>query len=326
MKGGVVIKKFVKSLAVFITAVVLMLGRTTHSQLPPEENLAITIQRLEALNDTGELDRLISEGRREVGSSQVSAEKCLELGLLLTGKALYGKDLEEAKSLWLDAIHYLEKSLTLSPKLAEPHAVIGHLYLCPYIEDKHALSKSKRHFQRALSLDQNQSIAKEGMRRIALRSSQISEKETYIKHNLNKLSRVTRSGRKFSVLSVEIKDSLQACDLITKLELADVSRSVIIDSVQEMKYMGGVRSPKKQSSKPDKTIGSIIRLIGEVSGLVYANIATHNLELDRIGIVLHSAKEGPVLTIFTPVAKFRRYTNKQISLRQLFGSMSFIDE
>lgn len=308
------------------TVVILMSSQAVYAQLSAKESLGIVIQKLAALNDTGELDRLISEGKREAAGTEVSAEKCLQLGLLLTGKAIFGKDLEDAKSSWREAIHYLEKAITLSPQLAEAHAVLGHLYLCPYVEDEQGFSKAKRHFGKALQLDPNQSVAKEGMRRIALRSSPVSEKERYFKENLDSLSRVTQSGRRFSILSVKIKDSPQGCDLIAALEVADVSRSNIVDSVEAMKYMGGVPGAKKPPSKPSKTISSIIRMVGEVTGMTYTGIQTLKLDLDRIAIVLHVPDEGPTHTIFIPVATFNQYAKKQISARQFSGTMTYTGE
>ena len=187
-------KRFTCLVVVWITTVIFLFGQAAYGQLSAGENLEIMLQRLAALNDTGELDRLISEGKREVAGSQVSAEKCLELGVLLSGRALFGRDKDDLMSSWREAIQYLEKAINLSPRLATAHAVLGHLYLCPYLEDDQAFSKSKQHFETALDLDPNESVAKEGMRRVALRSSPIVEKERFFEENLNNLARVTRSG------------------------------------------------------------------------------------------------------------------------------------
>jgi len=319
-------KRFTSLVVVWITTVIFLFGQAAYGQLSAGENLEIMLQRLAALNDTGELDRLISEGKREVAGSQVSAEKCLELGVLLSGRALFGRDKDDLMSSWREAIQYLEKAINLSPRLATAHAVLGHLYLCPYLEDEQAFSKSKQHFETALDLDPNESVAKEGMRRVALRSSPIVEKERFFEENLNNLARVTRSGKTFSILKVKIRDSLLHCDLMVQVEVSDVSKGAVIDSVEAMKYMGGVAGAKKPASKPSKTISSVIRIVGEVSGVTYSSTGVLNLELDRIGIVLHVPETGPTRTIIVPVTTFEKFTKKQISTRQLFGSMTYLNE
>jgi hypothetical protein len=325
-KEAVFMKRFTIFLIFCVATVIFLFTHAAYGQLSTGENLEIMLQRLAALNDTGELDRLIAEGKREVSGSQVSAEKCLELGLLLSGRALFGRDQEDVMSSWQEAIHYLEKAVTLSPGLATAHAVLGHLYLCPYLEDEQAFGKAKHHFEAALALDPNESVAKEGMRRVTLRSSPMVEKERFFQENLDNLARVTRSGRAFSILNVKIRDSLQHCDLMVEVEMSDVSRAVVIDSVEAMKYMGGVAGAKKPASKRSKTISSIIQVVGEVSGVSYSSTGLMNLELDRIGIVLHVPETGPTRTIFIPVATFEKFTKKQMSTRQLFGTMTFLNE
>jgi len=322
----VFMKRFTSFVILCVTAVIFLFGPVASGQLSSGENLEITLQRLAELNDTGELDRLIAEGRREVAGSQVSAEKCLQLGLLLSGRAIFGRDRDDVMSCWQEAIHYLEKAITLSPGLPTAHAVLGHLYLCPYLDDEQAFSKAKQHFETALDLDPNESVAKEGMRRVALRSSPMVEKERFFEENLDNLARVTQSGRTFSILNVKIRDSPQHCDLMVEVEVSDVSRGAVIDSVEAMKYMGRVAGAKKPASKPSKTISSIIRMVGEVSGVSYSSTGILNLELDRIGIVLHVPDAGPTRTILIPVATFEKFTKKQISTRQLFGTMTYLNE
>lgn len=126
-------KRFAGLLVVLMTIVIFPFGKAAYGELSAGENLEVMLQRLAALNDTGELDRLIAQGKREVAGSQVSAEKCLELGLLLSGKALFGGDKDDLMSSWQEAIQYLKKAIKLSPRLATAHAFLGHLYLCPYL-------------------------------------------------------------------------------------------------------------------------------------------------------------------------------------------------
>lgn len=319
-------KRFAGLLVVFMTIVMFLFGKAACGELSAGENLEIVLQRLAALNDTGELDRLIAEGKREVAGAQVSAEKCLELGLLLSGKALFGGDKDDLMSSWQEAIQYLEKAIELSPRLATAHAVLGHLYLCPYLKDAHAFSKARQHFETALDLDPNESVAKEGMRRVALRSSPVVEKERFLEENLNHLARVTQSGRRFSILNVKIKDSLEHCDLMVEVEMSDVCTGDVIDSVEAMKYMGGAADAKKPGSKNSKTVSSVIRAVGEVSGVTYSSTAMLKWDLDRIRIVLHVPDAGPTRTILVPVSAFEKFTKKQISTRQFFGTMTYVNE
>jgi len=244
----------------------------------------------------------------------------------LTGKALFDTNPENAKSFWQEAIHFLERAITLSPQFAEAYAFIGLLYLYPYVDRAQGFSKARQHFERALQLDPNQSIAKEGMRLIALRSSPVSEKERYFKEVLNNLARVTRSGIKFSVLSVEIKDSPLNCDLFAELAVKNVSRRIFTDTVKVMKYLGGIGSLQRSDIEPSDTIGAIIRLVGEVSGMTVSAIYALQIDIDRVGIVFRLTEEGPTCTIFTPTAILLQYKNKRISQKQLFSSMTYIEQ
>lgn len=319
-------KQLLNSIVLLTIAVVLILNAAAHGQISARENLAITIDRLAALNDTGELDRLITEGERKAATSQLTGHEYLELGLLLAGKALFGTEHESGKSCWLKAIKYLEKALNSSPKLAEAHAILGHLYLCPYVEDKEPLRKSKMHFQKALELNPKQTVAKDGMQRIALRSARTHDKLTYIKKNLDDLSRVTRSGRKFSTLSVKIQDSLETCDLSVEIKVADVPGSAIADMFKIMKHMGGVLHIKKLPPTPPRTIHSLIRMTGEISGVIYTNINNLNLELDRVEIVLHGQEKAPTYMVFIPFETLKKHFKREATSKAFFGSMTFKED
>lgn len=326
-----------KKMVMIISVAMLILNLSTIASRPEEqvseevqvlseENLADVIQRLGALYDSSELDRLITKSQSDIANSSVSGEKHYELGILLAAKALFETNLKAGKSSWSKAIHELEKAVNLTPKLAEAHSVLGHLYLCPFVEDTDALRKSKMHFQKALQLDTNQTVAKEGLRRIALRSSKLPEKEQEINKRLDELARATRSGRKFSILSVKAKDSLQANDLIVELKVADVTKSAIIDSVEAMKLMGGVPGAGVSSSTSHRIISSIIQMIAEVSGMTYSSISALALQLDRVGIILHVQNEGPIRRMLFPVSKLKKMAQGQISDKEFFSSVTYINE
>ena len=135
---------------------------------------------------------------------------------------------------------------------------------------------------------------------------------------------MTRSGRKFTITSVKITDSLYGCDLIADLRIEDVTRNAIVDSIKIMKLMGG-RSGIKPPPKSQKMIvSSIIRMIGEVQGATYSNQKMIDLNLDRIGIVMSTSGEDSVGKIFTPVDMMVKYNSKKISPREFFSSMEYM--
>ena len=315
-------KKNSLNILILIFFLLLIFHDPVICQLLYEDNLEVTIHKLSALNDTGELDRLIEETEQKIKGKTITGKEHFELGLLLFVKMLF--DTAKGESLWMQAIHQVEKAISLSPEMAEAHAILGHLYMCPFIEDREIIKKSKACFEQALRLDPNQIVAKDGMRRIALRSAPVSEKEMNFKKLLGNLSRVTRSGRKFSVLTVKITDSLHGCDLIADLRIEDVSRNDIIDTIKIFKLMGGRSGIKPPPKSQKMVVSSIIRMVGEVQGATYSNYKTIDLDLDRIGINMNIIGEDSIGLIFTPVDMMKKYNTKKISQKEFFGSMEYM--
>lgn len=316
-------KRSIYLLILFIISAILMVSQGVFGQSSDGQHLEIMLQRLESLNDTGELDRLIAEGKKLADSPRATAEKCLELSILIYGKILFGNGQKDPMADWKEAIQYLEKAITLSHEFALAHAILGHFYLFPFLKDEQALNKAKNRFQAALDLDPGLNVAKEGMRRIALRSSPLAEKERFFKENLDNLARVTRSGIVFKIQAVKIEDSIQHSEVVVYVAVSNVSRSDIIKSVEAMRYMGRIAGAKKPE-RGSKTIGGIIRLVGEVSGLTYSCVSGLDLSLDRMGVVLQLPQKGTVCRLLTPISSFEKRMKKQMTTSQLFGSMTYV--
>ena len=295
-------------------------------ELDNTQNLAILIDRLETLNDTGELDRLIAEGQRDVEGDQVSADKCFELGLLLVGKALFSQSLQNSRIHWRSAMRCFEKALSLSPRFAEAHALLGHLHMSTMAGERYALDKARSHFQEALKLKPGLAAAREGIRYLALSTADIGEKLKVIQKNLTALTRVTRSGRQFSVLAVRLQDSLKGNDLLTEIKVSDLPGSAIADTLKVMQHLGGVTALQGHPATPKPTISSLIRMIGEINGLIYANITNLQLEFDRMATVLQGREMGTTFTVCIPLEVQIEYTGKQIDTRTFFGKLIYKTE
>jgi len=285
--------------------------------------LAEQINTLAALDESGELDRLIAENEMRCAKAAVSAQERLELGFMLAAKALFAGGMDEAKASWLRAIEQLEKAVKDSPTLAGGHSLLGHLYMCPFVEDKNALSKARRHFKKALDIDPNEAAAKEGIQRLALRSASLGAKEQQIKRTLGDLSRATQSGRKFSIAAVKIVDSLESCDLNVTLDLEDIGKTAVADAMGQMRRIGGDATAEISGRTPNQTVHSLIRMIGEVSGVAYSAIGTLDLELDRIRIAIRTDGSTPAGTMLIPLPTFMKMAQGKVSEREFFGSIVY---
>lgn len=291
------------------------------------ENLKEQIEQLAALHHSGDLDRLIAETEKKAAGSTASAEIHYEFGTLLAVRALFGTDFQKAAQSWNRAIEELEKALEMSPGFAEAHSVLGHLYMCPYVKDKDALSKAKEHFQKALDIKPDESVAREGMKRLSLRSSSTEERRGHIVTQLRQLARVTQSGRSFSVLSVKIEDSPLASDILAEISVQDVPDVAIVDSVQEMRRAGGLSGAKGSQATSYQMVSSIIRMMSEASGVIYSAVSALGLQADRVGVILYGrAAKRPLRRVLVPCALLQKLIQgQQVSNRELFGSMIYFD-
>ena len=285
--------------------------------------LAEQINALAALDESGELDRLIAECQVRCAKASVSAQERLELGFMLAAKALFADGTDEAKASWLRAIKQLEKATEDTPTLAEAHSLLGHLYMCPFVEDKTALNKARRHFKKALDIDPAEAAAKEGMRRLALRSTSLGAKEQQIKRTLGDLSRATQSGRKFSIMAVKIADSLESCDLNVTLDVEDLGKTAVTDAMGQMRRIGGDATARVSGRTPNQTVHSLIRMIGEVSGVAYSAIGSLDLELDRIRVTTRTDGGKPAGTMLIPLPTFMKMAQGKVSEREFFGSIVY---
>ena len=285
--------------------------------------LAEQINALAALDESGALDRLIAESQTRCARAEVSAQERLELGFMLAAKALFANGMDEAKASWLRAIEQLEKAVTDSPALAEGHSLLGHLYMCPFVEDRNALSKARRHFNKALEIDPSEAAAKEGMHRLALRSASLGAKEQQIKRTLGDLSRATQSGRQFSITAVKIVDSLESCDLNVTIDVTDVGKTAVSDAMGQMRRIGGDTTAGISGRTPNQTVHSLIRMIGEVSGVAYSAIGALDLELDRIRIMIRTDGNTSAGTMLIPLRTFMKMAQGKASEREFFGSIVY---
>jgi len=303
-------------------------GAEKESQPIDGENLKAQIEQLATLHRSGDLDRLIAETEKKAADSAASAEVHFEFGLLLAGRALFGEDIQQGKSYWNRAIRQLEKALEKSPKLAEAHSVLGHLYMCPFVEDKNALSKSREHFQRALEIKPGESVAQEGMRRLSLRSGSTEERRGYIETQLRHLTRATQSGRNFSVLSVKMEDSPLASEVLAEIRVQDVPDTAIIDSVQEMRRVGGLSGARGSQATSHQMVSSIIRMTSEASGVIYSAVRTLGLQAGRVGVILYGrASKRPLRRVLVPCSLLQKLMEgRHVSEREMFGGMIYVDE
>jgi tetratricopeptide (TPR) repeat protein len=306
-----------------MTMLFLFIYQPVMSQSQSQENLLAMIKRLSAMNDIGELDNLIADLENEAGSSNATAETYLQLGVLLSFKSYFSSDKADRNTYLRKGHQYIHRALELSPNLATAHSIMGFHYLYAYLKDGKALSKAKAHFQKALELDPNEPIALDGMHRLALRASPVSQKEQYIKEKLVLLSKATRSGRKYSILSAKFNDSIQSLDFAMDIQVEDVSKDTLVEFIRVMKLMRKENNVTLAPSVSAETLSSVIKMIGEVTGLTYGDMMVYNIELNRIVVVLHVPDEGPICRICTPFEMFKKYYQKQITSRQFFNSLTY---
>jgi len=318
---------FSQVMVTIIVLELLIVPTNGNSQVVDRENLKSQIERLAVLHQSGEIEDFINAAEERLATSEPNAETYFDLGMLLAVKALFGKDIQQAKFYWNRSINQLEKALELSPMLSEAHSVLGHLYICPFVEDKDALRKSKKHFEEALKLKPGEAVAQEGMKRLAFRSASTEDKKRVILNHLRDLSMVTRSGRKFSVILVKMEDSPLGTVVVSEIKLQDVSDKAIIDCVEEMRRVGGMQNANGASTTSKQIISSIIRMTTEACGVIYGAVHTIGLEAERVGVILQGPSKNVLRRVLVPCSLLEKLTTGQsMSEKELFGSMIYLNE
>lgn len=304
-------------------------GRGTPNAVPVEDgDLKQRIEQFAALQRSGGLDRLIAEAELKAGGSNASAETHFELGLLLAARAMFGTDVREASQSWERSIEKFEQAIRKSPDFANAHSVLGHLYMCPFVKDEDALSRAEEHFQKALRLKPGEPCAREGMKRLALRSSSRKDRKRHIESQLRQLARVTQSGRSFSVLSVRTEDSPLGRAVLAEISVKAVPDAAIVDTVEQMRRLGRLSDSRGPLATSRQMIASIIRMASEASGVIYSATHALGLDADRVGVVLYGAAANrPLRSVRVPCSLFQKLMQgRRLSEQEMFGGMDCADE